>query len=124
MTMIKEIRDNLELIITSPFANVLNSQSKDGFNIFLRNHHGLKSATIFIPIGVIELDEIRQLILDIRTHYKQHCIDALAKLSQSFNQPNFMFKVDTGDGRVLISDNGELNQYANIYEFNWFYGTV
>ncbi len=122
--MIKEIRDNLELIITSPFANVLNSQSKDGFNLFVRNQHGQKLATIFIPAGNEGLDEIRQLILDIRANYRQHCINALAKLSQSFNQPHFMFKVDTGDGRVLISDHGELSQYANIYEFNWLYGTV
>lgn len=121
--MIKEIRDDLELILLAPTVSFEALRKVDGEEAVLYIWLEGLPKTLVVPVKTTNEKEVCELVLNLRANYKQHCINALAKLSRSFNQPHFIFKVDTGDGRVLISDNGELTQYANIYEFNWFYGT-
>lgn len=112
---LEEIFNHIEDIITTkdePYYE----ESSDGIRIYL--NEGGYSFTVTDATK----DKVASLVTDINHNYKQRTIAALKRISISFNEPNFVFKVDEDNGRVSISDKGTLQQYDDIYKFNWFYG--
>jgi hypothetical protein len=112
----EEIYNHIETIICTADTPYYDSDF-EGTKIFLG-----EGGSNFIVTDA-DKEKVSVLVDNISENYKQHCVAALKRISLSFMEPDFIFKVDEQNGRVLINDKGTLQQYDDIYQFNWFYGS-
>lgn len=112
---LKEIYNHIEAIVCTADAPYYDSDL-EGTKIFLS-----EGGYHFIVTDANK-EKVEEVVDNISENYKQHAIAALKRISLSLNEPGFVFKVDEVTGQVFITDKGTLQQFDNIYKFNWFYG--
>lgn len=112
----EEIYDHLEDIVVNSGNTPHYDGCLEGTRVFLA-----EGGYHFIVVNA-SVRDVAKIVDDVSQNYKQHSLAALKRISLSLNEPGFVFKVDEVTGQVFITDKGTLQQFDNIYKFNWFYG--